>query len=1018
MPFWRRRAPQPEVHAREDATRFGSVYVPPELTQGGVLAAAAVPKVSRHDALSVPAVLRSRNLICPVLGGLPVKVHNADRTIRDNRLLDQPEMGVPRSVTMTRLVEDLLFDGIAWWKVVLLGWDNFPAVIERLDPSAVSVQPDGAVYVNGVRTPDSELIRFDSPNPGLLTAAARAIRTCLQLDSAAARFAAEPIPPAYFTPAEGADPADAEVQAALDAWAVARNSRATGYVGSALKLNTIGMTPEQIQLAESRQHAVLEIARAAGIDAEDLGVSTTSRTYFNAEDRRQAFLDFTLGPYVSAIQDRLSMGDVTPRGSYVRFAFEGFLRTDTLTRYQSYDLGLKVGAITQDEIRPLEDRPDLTAAQRKALAPAPAAPPAPTPGATVQQSADPAGPTSFTAARERQHDYLMPHDFRFTAGDPQHCPPNCPARKQALTSFANAGDVVSLAFAGDAATFKADPEKRTVSGMLLPYNVQTSDGRRIRFAAGSVTWQKAAVSRVKLDREHDLGQLLGSATKVDGSDQGVSAAFKVARTPAGDEALALAADGALDGLSAVVRITEAIPDPVHEGGSLVTAATLVRATLTADPAFDDARLSAVALTSEGNTAMPCSVCGTVHAAGTPCATPPAPPADQTAAFTAAVESFTAAVERLGAPQGREVVPAGRAVGFTVTEPPVYTLQAGKGAHSLVRDSFKARVDNDPDAADRLRKFAAQQEEMAKFATVNRTVGANVIPPGYRPDLYQPQLFQGRPLMGMVSTGSLTDATPFTLPTFTSATGASADHVEGTNPTDGTLVIGTRTVTPGAISGLFKITREVVDASNPAIDAIALAAMRESYSQQTEAKVYTELNGANGVGGTITSGFVPSGAAVVTATGVGATGAAGVALLSALRQQLVEYPFRRFAAPNRLALASEAAVQFAKATDSTGRPLLPRLGAMNASGTVGTLDQAFDIDGLAGVPAWSMTGNAAGDADTILFNSQDVWAWESPTLTFRYEERSGPALIELALFGYFAVRILRPSGFSAVRLTTT
>lgn len=987
MAWWRRQPRQetPAPVAGPVRTASFAVVVPPEMTQGGVLASAWVPKATRRDALSVPAVLRARNLICPVLGGLPLHVHGPDRAVRANRLLEQPELGVPRSVTMTRLVEDLLFDEVAWWEVVTLGFDGFPAVVQRRDPSEVFVQPDGKVYVNGVLKTDAQLIRFDSPNPGLLEAAARAIRTCLLLDAAASRYAGEPVPPAYFTPAEGADPDDDEVQAALDAWAVARTTRATGYVGSALKLNTVGMTPEQIQLAESRQHAVLEIARAAGLDAEDLGVSTTSRTYFNAEDRRQSFLDFTLGPYVSAIQDRLSMGDVTPRGSYVRFAFEGLLRTDTLTRYQSYALGLDVGALGQDEIRELEDKPALTPAQRRAATPgaAPAAPALPAQqGATVQQvqqSAAADGTTSFTAA---------------------------------------AGDVVTLAFAGDAVEFKADPEKRTVSGLLLPFGVQTADGRRIRFAAGSVTWQKAAVSRIKLDREHDLGQLLGSATKVDSGDAGVTAAFKVARTPAGDEALALAADGALDGMSAVVRITDAIPDPAHEGGTLVTAATLVRATLTADPAFDDARLSSVALTSEGTPVMECTTCHTVHAAGTPCATVPA---DQTAAFTSAVQGFTATMEKLqevlAAPQ-REVVPAGHAVGFKVTEPPVYTLQAGKGAHSLVRDSFKARVDNDEEAAARLRKFAAQQEEMAQFATVNRTVGANVIPPGYRPDLYQPQLFQGRPLMGMVSTGALTDATPFTLPTFTSATGASADHVEGTNPTDGTLVIGTRTVTPGAISGLFKVTREVVDASNPAIDAIALAAMRESYSQQTEGKVYTELNGANGVGGTITSGFVPSGAAVVTATGVGATGAAGVALLAAVRQQLVEYPFRRFAAPNRLALASEAAVQFAKATDSTGRPLLPRIGAMNSAGTVSVLDQAFDIDGLAGVPAWSMTGNAAGDADTILFNSQDVWAWESPTLSFRYEERSGPALIELALFGYFAVRILRPSGFSAVRLTTT
>jgi phage head maturation protease len=770
----------------------------------------------------------------------------------------------------------------------------------------------------------------------------------------------------------------------LDGWAAARNARATGYVGAGLKLNTLGLTPEQMQLIESRQHAVLEVARAAGVDGEDLGVSTTSRTYFNAEDRRQAFLDFTLGPYVSAIQDRLSMGDVTPRGSYVRFDFSGFLRTDALSRYQSYDLALKVGALTQDEIRPLEDRPDLTPAQVRALKPAPApapsvAPPAPAPttGDTVQQSADLAGTTRFTAA----------------------------------------GDVVSLAFASGAVEFKADAEKRTVSGMLLPFNVPTSDGRKIRFAAGSVTWQKAAVSRVKLDREHDLGQLLGSAVKVDSGEHGVSAAFKVARTPAGDEALALAADGALDGLSAVVRITDAIPDPVHEGGTLVTAATLVRATLTADPAFDDARLSGVALSAQKGTAMNCTVCGTVHAAGTPCATPPAPSTDQTAAFTAAVESFTKAVEGLTAPQARESVPAGHAVGFSVVEPPVYTGIPGKGAHSFVRDAFAASSDDEARA--RLRKFAAQRAEVEQFATVNRTVGANVIPPGYRPDLYQGQIQMGRPLFGMLSTGALTDATPFTLPTFTSATGATVTHVEGTNPTDGSLTIGTRTVTPTAISGRFILTREIVDAANPAIDAIAMAAMRESYAQQTEALIYAEMNGANGVGGTITSGAVPSGAAAVAVTGVGATGLAGAALIDGLRDQITAYLFRLGgAAPNRLALSLEGSQSLAKAKDSTGRPLLPRLGATNATGQVGALDQSFDVDGLAGTPAASMTGNAAGDADAILFNSQYAWAWESPLLQFQYNERSGPALIELAVFGYFAVRILRPAGFAGVRLTVT
>ena len=61
---------------------------------------------------------------------------------------------------------------------------------------------------------------------------------------------------------------------------------------------------------------------------------------------------------------------------------------------------------------------------------------------------------------------------------------------------------------------------------------------------------------------------------------------------------------------------------------------------------------------------------------------------------------------------------------------------------------------------------------------------------------------------------------------------------------------------------------------------------------------------------------------------------------------------------------------------------------------------------------------AGDADTFMLNRADAWVWESPLLTFRYEERSGPAIIDLALFGYFATHLLRPVGLSSVRLTVT
>lgn len=329
---------------------------------------APTPRVSRREAMQVPAVKRSRDLIAGSLGTLPMETIKPDRTVDNVSWLNQPERDVPRSVTMTNLVEDLLFEGIAWWKITAFDWRGFPAEVVRLEPRSVDVLADGRVQVtsdghSGISPEwpkDSELIRFDSASDPLLVAGARAIRACLALDAAALRHADGAPPLDYFTPADDAvDPEDDDVIGILDAWQVARQTRSTGYVSKALKYQVAGWNPEQLQMADARQHAVLEIARVAGVDAEELGVSTTSRTYFNAFDRKQNFLNFTQGLYRAAIEDRLSMGDVTPRGTLVRFDLDGFLRSDPLSRYQAAQAGLTAGALTPEEIREDEGRPAL-----------------------------------------------------------------------------------------------------------------------------------------------------------------------------------------------------------------------------------------------------------------------------------------------------------------------------------------------------------------------------------------------------------------------------------------------------------------------------------------------------------------------------------------------------------------------------------------------------------------------------------------------------------------------------------
>lgn len=335
---------------------------------------APAPRVSRIEAIQVPAVKRVRDLIPGSLGTLPLRLVGPDKRDAPWPLLEQPEKAVPRSVTMARTFEDMLFEGVAWWRVTEFGWHGYPIKAERVSPGRVQTS-DGKVYVDGKVVPDANLIKFESPNDPLLVAGARAIRTALKLDSAAANYAEEPMPQGMFEPRENADPADDdEIVDMLDAWGAARRTRSTAYVPAALKYTPLQWNPEQLQLADQRQHAVLEIARCAGVDPEDLGVSTTSRTYQNGVDRRKDFLDFTCGAYISAVQDRLSMADVTQRGYVARFDLAGFLRSNLKERLEAYEIGLRVGAYDQGEIRQLEDRPALDAASvgpRALPAPAP-----------------------------------------------------------------------------------------------------------------------------------------------------------------------------------------------------------------------------------------------------------------------------------------------------------------------------------------------------------------------------------------------------------------------------------------------------------------------------------------------------------------------------------------------------------------------------------------------------------------------------------------------------------------------
>lgn len=341
--------------------------------------------IDRKTALSIPAVLKGRNLICS-LATLPLVAKDGNNRKIRVALLNQHDPNVPNVVVRSQVLEDLLFDAISWWRVT--GFDEYgmPSTVARYAPEMVSLDPpasyqkgylpsnrptEGVVWMEGEEVPFDQVIRFDSPNPGLLDVGYRAIARAIALDDVADLLAANPKMRGYFTPSDGVDPGDdAAIEQMLTDWQTARAQRVDGYVPAAMTYNPIqDPTPSELQLIDMQRRNDLNLANMIGVDPEDLGISTTSRTYQNAIDRRQDRINTVFAPYMDAITDRLNMPDVTREGLTTMFELDGYLRADPKTRVEVAEKQRAMGALTVAEYRHDEGMPPLDAAE-----PAPEAP--------------------------------------------------------------------------------------------------------------------------------------------------------------------------------------------------------------------------------------------------------------------------------------------------------------------------------------------------------------------------------------------------------------------------------------------------------------------------------------------------------------------------------------------------------------------------------------------------------------------------------------------------------------------
>jgi hypothetical protein len=981
--------------------------------------------VTRDRALQIAAVLRGRNELCSI-ATLPMRLYLGLNPV-DSPLFRQFDPDVPNVVHMAMTIEDLIFDQVAWWQVTSQDFERYPMSVKRIPPNRVRLDPP-----SGHRAPDGDrpgrwvwidlddgagwrhwpaalMIRFDSPNPGLLRAQATALRIAGRLDALTEMYANNPALREYFTDADDLDAdglTDDEIDGFLAEYGSMRQTRPYGWIPSNVKRSDVSSpSPRDLTLVELRQQAHLAIANGMGVDPEDLGVAVTSRTYFNSVDKKTDKIQRTYSPYMTAISHRLSMGDVTKRGYRADFDLTEYLRSAPAEQ-AAYWAQLK-GMGVVDEIwigAQAGVAPEVTRRAMGSASPAPA----------------PAAVESARRPSIRLGD-VTPHRVQLDGDGP---------------AFTFHGSD----FAAAAPAPTVDTAGRTITGLAVPYNtVANKYGLKYSFAPGSLEYSEAA----RMPHLMDHMTPVGFHRKITDSADGPIVELAVLDAPDGspakhqrDQLLYDAEHGLYSGLSVGVDFSldpeDGDVEVTDDGVIRVLRATWRETSTTYLPAFDDARVTKVAASMTGGNPVHCQHCGGAHAPNIACATfaalqpapaptpppnptpgvpgPDSPPPAPDPAALAAFAAFWAGQQPAAAPAGPVAVsPFHGSVQVNEARPYQFDARGWlrDGTHSFAGDLVLAAKHGDNVAKDRISQFIcevfadpierARQVRLAaqdtaqlpgqQFAVTPANV-AGLNPNRQRPDLYVDQMEFNYPLWSAVDKGPLTDITPFTMPKYSSSSGLVADHVSGTEPTPGAFAVTTQTITPTPVSGKLEVLREALDQmGNPLMSGLLWRQMVRAYYEALEAFVQAQLVAA--------AASIPD----ITIT----TAAADAVLDGLLSAAIVPLQYirggNRF---RRVFTQIDLYQKMAAAKDSAGRRLYPMIGAQNANGTTEQAYSAIDAHGLLWLPAWATAATGTAAASSWMFDPDKVCGWASAPKRIDIEWRV--AWVDIGIWGYKAFGI--------------
>ena len=497
----------------------------------------------------------------------------------------------------------------------------------------------------------------------------------------------------------------------------------------------------------------------------------------------------------------------------------------------------------------------------------------------------------------------------------------------------------------EATMIECNEEKREISGKIVPFGTDEIGSTNLgsyTFEAGSI--EIADPTKIKLLSQHDMKKPVGRMISAEQKEDGIYATFKLSRSQAGTDALIMASENLVSGLSIGAEILASKPS--RNGHTVVTAAKLKEVSLVTEPAFKSAQVLEIAAEEV-----------------TPAEENP------TTESETAVEDTTSAVEATPAVEAAPVEAARPTVtAMYYTSPRIEITK-----RNYLENTLKANLFGDDESRQWLR--AADNDQ---------TTGAGFIPTPQSTQLLNFLSNADRPVIDSITRGTMPEfGKTFELPKITEV--PIVDQIdENAAVTESQLEASYITVTKKSFKGRAITTLELLTNSSPAFLDELLTQMEFAYAKDTEQYVTGVIGNDGALNATAQANsadgllkYISSAAAAVYSASLGF--ARNIVVTPAQWANIMSY-------------------------NDNGRPIYIAANPQNAGGALSPLSVRGSVAGLdLRVSRYITSAAPVGTGDySMLVVNPDAYTWYEGARQQLRTNINSDGTVDILLFGQGAV----------------